>query len=286
MVELPAASSGAASVGTVASGARFGMPGRPQPQGAADWLFVAYLVSMPVYCLVRLYGDASSLWIATALTCGCWFACTLAAAHKQLGSLRTLAMLFSGFAFAFATEYLGSRYGLLFGEYSYTALLGYKLLGQVPVLIPTAWFMMLYPSWKIAGQLTTMLKLRTTKIPQRALRVVLGAAAMTAWDLSLDPRWVADGAWVWPHGGIYFGIPLSNFVGWFVTATLIFCVWTLIDRRAHTAHESRLPQWVYATTWIGESMANVFFWSGPLIGAIVFVAMGVFALPVVRRELR
>jgi uncharacterized membrane protein len=36
-------------------------------------------------------------------------------------------------------------------------------------------------------------------------------------DLFIDPVAVATGYWVWfVPGEIYFGIPLLNFVGWFV----------------------------------------------------------------------
>jgi putative membrane protein len=186
--------------------------------------------------------------------------------------MRVVLLLLSGFGLALTFEYLGSRHGFLFGDYDYTDLLGYKALGEVPVIIPIAWFMMLYPSWQLAGKITARLR----GLARPAARIAIGAAAMTAWDLSLDPRWVSDGAWVWHGGGLYFGIPLSNFAGWWVTAALIFCVWTLIDRAPWRSRDAALPTAVYATTWLGESVANVLFWGGPVIGAIVFVAMGVF----------
>jgi putative membrane protein len=255
---------------------------RLRPRNRAEWLFAAYVASMPLYCLVRISADPTALWAATALTCAAWFLCALAAARAEHGVRRSGAMLVSGFAIALTSEYLGSRYGVLFGEYDYTDLLGFRLLGEVPILVPTAWFMMLYPSWKVAGFLTARLR---DERARTAARIVVGAAAMTAWDLSLDPRWVADGAWIWPNGGVYFGIPPSNFVGWFVTSALIFVAWTLLARRTSPLHQSSVPQWVYVVAWIGESMANVLFWSGPAIGAIVFVAMGLFALPFVRTKL-
>jgi hypothetical protein len=56
-----------------------------------------------------------------------------------------------------------------------------------------------------------------------------------------------------------------------------------LDRsRASGGRESSVPHWVYVITWIGESVANALFWQGPVIGAIVFVAMGAFAVPFVR----
>ena len=53
---------------------------------------------------------------------------------------------------------------------------------------------------------------------------MLGAVALTAWDLFLDPQMTAEGYWRWPGGGRYRGIPLSNFAGWLVTATAVMAV--------------------------------------------------------------
>jgi putative membrane protein len=46
-------------------------------------------------------------------------------------------------------------------------------------------------------------------------RIVGGAAALTAWDLFLDPQMVGEGYWRWARPGAYRGIPVTNFVGWF-----------------------------------------------------------------------
>ena len=129
------------------------------------------------------------------------------------------------------------------------------------------------------------------------LRILLSALALTAWDLSLDPRMVQDGNWIWHDGGVYFGVPLSNYWGWVVTAALVYAVWSLVEIRdwrlrpelvegleiEHhqspiTIHHA-LPVWAYIFVWLGESMANVLFWAGPWVGLCVFVGMGLFAIP-------
>jgi putative membrane protein len=55
-------------------------------------------------------------------------------------------------------------------------------------------------------------------------RLALGAAALTAWDLFLDPQMVGEGYWRWLRRGAYRGIPLGNFVGWFVTSLGVMTV--------------------------------------------------------------
>ena len=57
--------------------------------------------------------------------------------------------------------------------------------------------------------------LGTRSTPTR--RIALGAAALTAWDLFLDPQMVGEGYWTWARRGVYRGIPLTNYLGWFVT---------------------------------------------------------------------
>ena len=47
-------------------------------------------------------------------------------------------------------------------------------------------------------------------------RIVVGSAAMTAWDLFLDPQMVGEGYWAWARRGLYRGIPMTNFLGWFL----------------------------------------------------------------------
>jgi putative membrane protein len=51
-------------------------------------------------------------------------------------------------------------------------------------------------------------------------------------DLFIDPVAVAAGYWVWRiPGTVYYGIPLLNFVGWFVLMLLAPLAWIEICRR-------------------------------------------------------
>ena len=47
------------------------------------------------------------------------------------------------------------------------------------------------------------------------------AILMVGIDLLLDPVMVKLGAWKWIDGGVYFGIPPQNFVGWFMYSLII-----------------------------------------------------------------
>jgi putative membrane protein len=135
------------------------------------------------------------------------------------------------FAVAAVVSYLleetGVRTGLVYGPYHYSDMLGPKL-GHVPVLIPLAWFMMIYPSWVTARAL--LRGVRTESAAGIAGLALVAAMVMTAWDTVMDPGMAAAGNWVWEQGGAYFGVPLRNYFGWLLTTFLVYCGAGLIWR--------------------------------------------------------
>src|SRR6476660_5277838 len=66
----------------------------------------------------------------------------------------------------FVAEFVGARTGLPFGSYHFTDLLGPKILGTVPMVMPLAWYNIAFPAHAIA----------TAAFPQTTLRrCVLGS---------------------------------------------------------------------------------------------------------------
>ena len=106
-------------------------------------------------------------------------------------------------------ERLGTATGFPFGRYAYTRALQPQI-AHVPAIVPLAWFALGLPARETAH---AALGARSTP----GTRVVVGSAALTAWDLFLDPQMVGEGYWAWARRGVYRGIPVSNYLGWFVT---------------------------------------------------------------------
>lgn len=128
---------------------------------------------------------------------------------------RWLPALVAVYALAFAAEHVGTGYGVPFGGYQYGGLLGVKLGGRVPALIPVSWFLMALPSWVLARH---ALPDRRRRIP----RILLGAGWMVVWDLALDPAMsFLTPYWRWEHAGPYYGMPVLNLLGWSVTAAVL-----------------------------------------------------------------
>lgn len=58
------------------------------------------------------------------------------------------------------------------------------------------------------------------------------AIIAVVFDLLIDPVAVKAGYWVWlKPGSVYYGIPLLNYVGWFVLMFLAPLAWILIARK-------------------------------------------------------
>jgi putative membrane protein len=141
---------------------------------------------------------------------------------------------------SFLSEYLGTGYGFPFGSYEYTGLLGYKLGGRVPFLIPVSWFLMALPSWVLAAAF----------FPSRPSgggaaeggfwgRVLLGGYFLTVWDLALDPAMsFLTPYWTWEATGPYFGMPWVNLAGWMGTAIVLMVLLEYLGVRRWALHLS------------------------------------------------
>lgn len=111
-------------------------------------------------------------------------------------------------------EWCGVRYGLPFGHYAYTGVLQPTIFG-VPLVMAFAWMVL------VAYVRQVLLRLNLS-----AWGGALTAAVwMTSIDLVIDPLAANQlNYWRWTERGIYYGIPLSNFAGWFVCSLSIFAL--------------------------------------------------------------
>lgn len=112
-------------------------------------------------------------------------------------------------------ENIGVLTGFPFGHYHYTDVLGPKLF-LVPLLIGPAYFGTGYLSWVLATVLLCTDQ-RRDRLPTFVVPVI-AAFIMVGWDLCFDPAasTIAH-MWIWENGGGYFGVPLTNFLGWYLT---------------------------------------------------------------------
>ena len=166
-------------------------------------------------------------------------------------------------------ELAGTTVGVPFGPYRYTDGLGWKWFAHVPALIPASWYMMALPSYAIACW-------RFPKGRSVMARVALGSFILLSWDLSLDPAMsLATKYWVWGTAGPYYGMPLLNLFGWFVTGVVLMGVFVVMRADSWIAELS--PAWL-----IGYYGANLLLPVGMSVaagmwGAVVATAVALMA---------
>jgi putative membrane protein len=234
-------------------------------------LFGALVVTQLAYGKIARLRTPAGTKAIVALLLGASTADAVGARGRARGG----ALVGSAAALGFATELAGVATGKPFGHYTYSSLLGRKV-GGVPLAAAAAWAMMARPAWVVAGLVTR----------GRARRVVVAAYALTAWDVFLDPRMAREGYWSWPGGGRYEGIPMSNFLGWLVTGAGVFAVWAALDGDDDPLHDGDGALTLYAWTWIGELVANLFIWRRPRVAPAGGVAMGAVVVPALMARAR
>lgn len=128
--------------------------------------------------------------------------------------------------YAYGIEYIGTTTGLPYGVFEYGIDLGPMLLGKVPFGLPI-FFLPL-----VANAYLLCLLLLGDRARAALVRVPAVIATVLLMDLVLDPGAVAIGFWeydltatplaVWPYdsGVAFYGVPLSNYAGWVLSATV------------------------------------------------------------------
>ncbi|MCB9637531.1 MAG: carotenoid biosynthesis protein [Myxococcales bacterium] len=191
----------------------------------------------------RLFGEGQS-WFAGAVMLLCL--------ARYVG-MRWFSAFAAVYVLSFLSEFAGTTLGLPFGPYQYSELLGVKILGHVPVVIPVSWFFMAVPSYVLARW----------AFPQEerwGARVLLGALLLSMWDLSLDPAMsYLNRYWIWNVKGVFYGMPLINLMGWYLTSLGLMLVFV----------------WLRADAWLRELPVK---WMLAFYGLNVGLALGMTAI--------
>jgi putative membrane protein len=107
------------------------------------------------------------------------------------------------FIIGISVEVIGTKTGLLFGNYQYGQNLGFKLMG-VPFVIGINWGILVVSSASIIN------KIRANWL----WKVVLSSMLMTFLDILMEPVAMESDFWHWKNGVI----PFYNYVCWFLVA--------------------------------------------------------------------
>ncbi len=126
----------------------------------------------------------------------------------------------------FAVEMTGVVTGFPYGPFYYGDSLGPKAANLVPYLLPLSWAPL------VLGAVAATAPEVKTESKRRELSWVLSAAVLLALiDGVLDPGAASLGFWVWPEGGVYYGVPVTNYLGWLFSSSLAAALLIFLGRR-------------------------------------------------------
>lgn len=133
----------------------------------------------------------------------------------------------------FISETVGLRYGAVFGVpyvYAHTRF----MLGGVPIEVIGFWAFFIYMGYCLSNSFLYALDIKKPQMKKKQiglllLLIVADALFVTAIDLFMDPLHVQMGTWSWLQKGPYFGIPLTNFTGWFQVAFISSAIFRVFE---------------------------------------------------------
>ena len=131
----------------------------------------------------------------------------------------TRAFVVIAYLVGFGAELFGVQTGILFGEYTYGRVLGPKVWGT-PLMIGVNWVMLSYSAGVIANHL----------LPERhwLFRGLASALLMVGLDVLIEPVAMHYGFWSWEAEAV----PLRNYLGWFLVAFPLQCLFAFWLGRA------------------------------------------------------
>ncbi|MFN8544974.1 MAG: carotenoid biosynthesis protein [Candidatus Binatia bacterium] len=228
----------------------------------------------------------------------------LVAAVARLGWRRTGVFTLIAWAVAYVAEWSSTRIGVPFGMYVYVdATRGQELwLSNVPFFDSLSFSFLCYVGWAVALFCYAPLlvvpgdfQVIDTPEVRGSRRVLLTGAFLTMLlDVVIDPvtvlgeRWFLGRIYYYPDGGVHFGVPLSNYAGWFLVALTTIALFQAVDRRVTWSRPvaGRLPYGglVEVGIYLGIAAFNlgVTFWIGErqlgVAGCLVFAPVAVLLL--------
>ncbi len=189
------------------------------------------------------------------------------ALFRYLGWRRAALSLLALSVFGYAIETVGVATGFPYGPFYYGDALGYRLAGLVPYLLPVSYAPLVLGAVAASWGST-----------RRSRHVLAAALLLVLMDGVLDPGAVSLGFWVWPEGGAYYGVPLSNYAGWLLSGLLAATILLTTGRWLSTPPPGLLDSSIIALAfWVGVATL-----SGMVLPILLGITLLVYLL--VRRS--
>lgn len=172
--------------------------------------------------------------------------CFLFAAITQMGLKRTAVFTVSAYLIAFLSEYSSTRNGFPYGMYHYidTTRNQELWISNIPFMDSLSYTFLSYFSIQMAVFFFAPLKWKgwdvrcvvTHEIRRSKQVLFLSPLLFMSLDVIIDPvslrgsQWFLGQIYFYPEKGIHWGVPLSNYLGWYIVGFGIILAYQGIDR--------------------------------------------------------
>jgi len=138
------------------------------------------------------------------------------ALKNWLGPKRAAVIIVALGAFALFIENVAIATGLPYGEFSYGGDIGGKII-EVPWTVFFSWSPLVLGAYALGANV-----LRKTEAAKRSVGalVALTVLFLLLTDGVLDPGAIQQKFWTYKAGGLYYGVPFSNFCGWILSGAI------------------------------------------------------------------
>jgi putative membrane protein len=203
----------------------------------------------------------------------------LVAAVTHLGWKKTFCFTVAGYLIAFLSEYSSINTGIPYGWYYYidTTKMQELWIAGVPFFDSLSYVFLTYCSYTAA--LLTVSPVKTcgwnlVTLETRAIRrsfavLLLGSLYQVFLDIVIDPvalqgkRWFLGQIYGYREAGVHFGVPLSNYIGWWIVSLILIFALQRIDVRVGRRNREK-----------PAGIANLPFRS--LLGPVLYLSVLVF----------
>ncbi len=219
------------------------------------WFLILIFFLFNIF-IVFSYSNTNLLAVDSFAVTALIFIVVFILARERYGLKGTVAFFLIASGVSLFFENISVITGFPYGLYNYSPSLGVL---PVPLIIIFEYFAMGYLSWILANILTGQYS-QKLKGKQVFLVPFIATFIMVMWDLTVDPiSSTLQGLWVWHNPGAYFGVPLSNYFGWFMVVYIIFQLFGIYLSKYDSITEEKIAE-----------LSNKPFWSeGPVIYGIM-----------------
>lgn len=202
------------------------------------------------------------------------------------GPKLTFFHLFWGYLIALASEASSIRNGFPYGwyYYKYENLVGEIMVWGVPIWDSASYVFLSYAGLVMAE----IVLLRSTGQKKREkfyqslnIKKIFGLSLLGAFftmflDIIIDPiahrggEWFLGSIYDYTHPGWYFSIPISNFLGWFLTAFFILLPVVFLNKKSVVPKKQTQSKWLH---FLASDLAHFLFYVSILLFNLIIMLL-------------